>query len=240
MLVLAWACLARPVLAGDSVTFALFTRGWPPFEMVVDGEARGAALDIFRVTMPKGTETRVLMLPASRSALRSEGDTVYTRLECRDWLDNADLYLWSAPVLALRTVLVSRGSSPVEYRGETSLHGLTIGCIKSYSYPNVVPLFNSGKAFRYDVNSDVVLLRMLKAGRVDVALFDEYTVRWIIRTSPEMGTDDFYIAKKELGSSDLRFAFNRHPGWEARLPEVNERIRANRRAGVYDRIMERY
>jgi polar amino acid transport system substrate-binding protein len=240
LLVLAWVCLIRPATAGDSVTFALFTRGWPPFEMVVDGKARGAALDIFRVSMPKGTEPLVLMLPASRSALRTPGEGVYTRLECREWLDDADIYLWSDPVLRLRTVLVSRRSSPLEYSGAASLYGLTIGCIKSYSYPNVEPLFESGKAFRYDVNSDVVLLRMLKAGRVDVALFDEYTARWIIRTSTELGPDDFYVGKRELGSSVLRFAFNRHPGWEARLPEINERIRFNREAGIYDEIMGRY
>ena len=240
LLVLAWACAARPVLAGDRVTFALFTRGWPPFEMVVDGEARGAALDIFRVSMPKGTETMVLMLPASRSALRTPGDGVYTRLECREWMGNASLYLWSDPVLKLRTVLVSRRDTPMEYRGASSLKGLTIGCIKSYSYPEVEPLFKSGKASRYDVNSDVVLLRMLKAGRVDVALFDEFTALWVIRRSSEMSMNDFHIATQELGSSELRFAFNRHPGWATRLPEVNERIRANREAGVYQEIMDRY
>ena len=70
LLVLAWACFARPAQAGDTVTFALFTRGWPPFEMVVDGEARGAALDIFRVSMPKGTETKVLT--AARLAQRAQ------------------------------------------------------------------------------------------------------------------------------------------------------------------------
>jgi polar amino acid transport system substrate-binding protein len=104
----------------------------------------------------------------------------------------------------------------------------------------VEPLFKSGKALRYDVNSDVVLLRMLKAGRVDVALFDEYTARWIIHSSREMSMDDFYVAGRELGSAQLRFAFNRHPGWASRLPEVNERIRANRETGVYDAIMARY
>ncbi|MGE4422690.1 MAG: substrate-binding periplasmic protein [Pseudodesulfovibrio sp.] len=238
--VLAWACLARPVLAGDSVTFALFTRGWPPFEMVVNGEPRGAALDIFRVSMPVGVETLVLMLPASRSVLRTPGDRVYTRLECREWMGDAGLYLWSDPVLKLRTVLLSRRNRPVEYTGEPSLYNLTIGCIKSYSYPEVEPLFKKGKAFRYDVNSDVVLLRMLKAGRVDVALFDEYTARWIIRRSPELSMADFHVSKRELGSSQLRFAFNRHPGWESRLDEINERIRTNREAGVYAEIMDHY
>ncbi|WP_319584608.1 transporter substrate-binding domain-containing protein [uncultured Pseudodesulfovibrio sp.] len=240
LLVLLWTSSARVVLADDVVTFALFTRGWLPFEMVVKGQARGAAVDIFRVSMPEGVATRVLMLPASRSALRTPGDGVYTRLECQDWMGNAGLYLWSDPVMRLRTVLVSRRSGPIEYKDESSLYGLTIGCIKSYSYPDVAPLFNSGKAYRYDVNSDVVLLRMLKAGRVDVALFDEYTVHWVVHNSREMSDDDFYIAEQELGSSDLRFVFNRHPGWEARLPEVNARIKANREAGVYDRIMDRY
>lgn len=240
LLALAMACLARPALADDSVTFALFTRGWPPFEMVVNGEAQGAALDIFRVSMPGGVETLVLMLPASRSVLRTPGDKVYTRLECREWMGDADLYLWSDPVLTLRTVLLSRRDRPVDYTGESSLHGLTIGCIKSYSYPEVEPLFKSGKAHRYDVNSDVVLLRMLKAGRVDVALFDEYTARWVIRCSPELCMEDFHLSKRELGSAELRFAFNRHPGWESRLPEVNERIRINREAGVYREIMAHY
>ena len=228
------------VLAGDSVTFALFTRGWPPFEMVVNGEPGGAALGIFKVSMPVGVETHVKMIPASRSVLRTPGDTVYARLECREWMADADLYLWSEPLLALRTVLLSRRGKPVEYEDGSSLQGLTVGCIKSYSYPEVEPLFKSGKATRYDVNSDVVLLRMLKAGRVDVALFDQYTARWVIRMSPELDMDDFHFAAKALGIAELRFAFNRHPGWEARLPEVNRRIRENMETGVYDEIMSQY
>jgi len=239
-LVLAAAGPACPALASDSVSFALFTRGWPPFEMVVDGEPRGAALDIFRVSMPDDVSTSVKMIPASRSLLRTPGDTVYTRLECREWMPDDDLYLWSAPVLKLRTVLLSRRNNPVEYTDESTLHGLVVGCIKSYSYPGVEPLFKSGRAYRYDVNSDVVLLRMLKAGRVDVAVFDEHTARWIIRESPEMSMVDFHFSSRALGDSDLRFAFNRHPGWELRLPEINDRIRANRKAGVYGKIMDRY
>ncbi|WP_148266922.1 substrate-binding periplasmic protein [Pseudodesulfovibrio mercurii] len=239
-MLLACACQMHPAVAGDAVTFALFTRGWPPFEMVVDGEPEGAALDIFRASMPDGVGTSVKLIPASRSMLRTPGDDIYTRLECREWIDDADNYLWSGPVLTLRTVLLSRRNRPVEYTDASSLHGLTIGCIKSYSYPEVEPLFRSGKAYRYDVNSDVVLLRMLKAGRVDAALFDQYTVRWIIRKSSELSMADFHVAARPLGSAELRFVFNRHPGWEARLPEIDARIRTNREDGVYERIMDRY
>nr|WP_207262259.1 ABC transporter substrate-binding protein [Desulfovibrio sp. Huiquan2017] len=239
-LVLAMAFQVRSALARDAVTFALFTRGWPPFEMVVNGEPKGAALDIFRVSMPEGVGTLVQMVPASRSVLRVSGSGVYTRLECREWMEDADLYLWSEPVLTLQTVLLSRRNRVVEYNSPADLHGLVIGCIKFYRYPEVEPLFRSGEAVRYDVNSDMVLLRMLKAGRVDVALFDQFTVRWIINKSSELSMKDFHFASRPLGRTELRFAFNRHPGWEARLPEVNERIRANQERGVYKRIMERY
>lgn len=229
-----------PALAGDSVTFAQFSRGWPPFEMMLEGGPTGAASEIIRVSMPEGVEVRVKMIPASRSVLRIPGDTVYTRLESKDWIDNCDLYLWSEPILNLKTVLFSRKDNPLEYKGPSSLVGMTIGCIKSFRYPEVEPLFRSGKANRYDVNSDVVLLRMLKAGRVDAALFDQYTARWIIRQSAELSWTDFHESMRALGNTDLRLVFNRYSGWEERLPEVNELIRRNRMEGVYEKIMDKY
>lgn len=229
-----------PAQACDSVTFAQFSRGWPPFEMMADGKPMGAALDIVRASMPKGVKVRVQMIPASRCALRVPSDTVYTRLESMEWVKNSALYLWSEPVLNLKTVLFSRKDKPLEYKDSSSLMGMTIGCIKSFSYPEVESLFRSGKASRYDVNSDVVLLRMLKAGRVDAALFDQYTARWLIRRSPELSLDDFHESLRSLGNTELRLAFNLHSGWEDRLPEVNELIRRNRARGVYDRIMDSY
>jgi polar amino acid transport system substrate-binding protein len=226
--------------AGDSITFALFTRGWPPFEMVVEGEPQGAALDIFRASMPAGVEPVVSMKPAARSALRERGDTLYTRLECIDWMDDAENFLWSEPVMTLETVLYSTSAHPVEYRGESSLFGLTIGCIKGFNYPEVETLFESGKANRYNVNSDLVLLRMLKAGRVDVALFDRATVNWLIRNSIELRPEDYHVAADPLGRSQLRFAFSKSPEMIPLLKSINERIRVNREQGVYDRIMEQY
>lgn len=229
-----------PTVAGESVVFSLFTRGWPPFEMVVNGEPRGAALDIFRASLPEGVEPKVGMKPAARGPLRERGETLYTRLECVEWMDDPENFLWSDPVLTLDTVLYSTVEKPVEFRGGESLHGLTIGCIKGFIYPEVEPLFAAGKATRYDVNSDLVLLRMLRAGRVDVAVFDRATVNWTIRNSDELHPEDYHVAANVLGSSELRFVFSKVSAMVPLLKRVNERIAANRDQGVYLRIMDSY
>lgn len=231
---------AGAAFAQDKVTFAFFSREWPPFEIDVDGKPMGAAVDLFHELMPDRVDTVVDMMPAPRSVLHAPGGQIFTRIECQKWMKNVDNYLWSDPVLTIKTVLYSSAKKPVEYTGDKSLYGMKIGCIRNYFYPEVQPLFDSGKAERYDVNDDVLLLRMLKAGRVDVAVFDDVSAGWLIREASDLQTSDFHVSERVLGSAELRFVFNMHSGWKERLSEINDRIRKKRADGVIDEIMARY
>ncbi|MBG0789262.1 MAG: ABC transporter substrate-binding protein [Desulfovibrionaceae bacterium] len=229
------------VEATESVTLAVFSREWAPFEMVVDGRAGGASLDLFKALMPDGVALAVETLPAPRSVLHQRGAPVYARLEAKGWWTrDADKYLWSNPVVSLESVLYSPAGKPVEYVNEESLYNLRIGCIRNYVYPEVQNLFVSGKAERYDVNDDILLLRMLKAGRVDVAVFDSISAAWLIRQTPDMRAADFHVAEKPLGVAHLRFVFNMDENWKRRLPEINAKIRAGRADGTIDRILKQY
>lgn len=224
-----------------TVTLAVFSREWAPFEMVVDGEAEGASLDLFKAVMPDDVNLAVELLPAPRSVLHRRGAPIYARLESKKWWTrNVDKYLWSDPVLTVKSVLYSPVGNPVNYDGDESLYGLRIGCIRNYVYPGVEHLFADGKAERYDVNNDVLLLRMVKAGRVDVAVFDDISACWMIRQAPSMRCADFYVAERPVGISELRFVFNMDDGWARRLPEVNENIQARREDGTIDRILDQY
>lgn len=227
-------------VAGNEVTFALFTREWPPFEMVVDGKPVGAAVDLFKALMPPDVRTRVELFPSPRSRLRAPVGPVFARLESRKWVKAPDSFLWSDPVMGVKTVLYSPKGNPREYGGDCSLYGLTVGCIKEFIYPEVRHLFAGGLVARYDVNDELILLRMLKAGRVDAALFDDVSVAWMIRNSEEMAPDDFHVARDPLGSENLRFFFNKNEEWRRRLPEINRLIREKRADGVIDAIMDRY
>ncbi len=226
--------------AADKITFSLLAREWPPFEMVIDGKPLGASVDLFKELMPQDMEALVETIPASRSVLRKQGKPIYTRLEAREWFEDPSEFLWSEPVLTVKTVLYSSINKTIEYTGPGSLHGLKIGCIKQYYYPEVQPLFDSGVAERYDVNSSLVLLRMLKAGRVDVAVFTDVVAAWLILESKDVGVEDFYVSTKAISSSGLRFVFNKDEEWEKRLPELNQKIASKRAAGTIERIMSNY
>lgn len=229
-----------PSMAGNTVTFALFSREWAPFEMIVDGEPVGAAVELFKALMPPDVETTVELCPSPRSKLREPSGPVFARLESREWVKDAENFLWSEPVTSVKTVMYSSKTNPREYAGDASLYGLTVGCIKGFVYPIAEHLFARGKVVRYDVNDDLILLRMVKAGRVDVAFFDDISIAWMISKSEEMNNSDFHIAGNHLGSEDLRFFFSKHKAWEERLPEINRLIREKRADGTIDAIINRY
>lgn len=228
------------VAEGEKVTFALFSRSWPPFEMVVEGEPFGAAQDIIRQVMPSDVKYSVEPMPAPRKALYQTDGPVYVRMEANEWMERRSDCLWSAPVMELGSYLYSPVGAPIEYTGPESLEGKVIGCIKNYTYPAVQALFESGKAQRYDVNSDQVLLRMLKAGRIDAIVMDSIVVDWVIRKTPGVEQSDFHAASQPVDVVDLRLVFSRNPGWEQRLSEVNDLIEKKRRDGTLDRIMSSY
>lgn len=225
--------------ADEQVIFALFPRGWPPLEMNAD-KAKGAAVDIFHQVMPDGVAKEVTPMPKARRALYSQEKPVYTRLEAVEWMPSGYDFWWSAPVLPLRSVLYSPSANPLDYSGPSSLEGKTIGCIRNYSYPTVEPLFAEEKAKRYDVNREIILLRMVKAGRVQAAVMDELTARWLIRKSEDLRPGDFHVATTPVDQVDLRFAFNKVEGWDRHLPEINSKISQLRQSGHLEEILARY
>ncbi len=240
-LVLATTCLTSAAYAsGQKMVYALFSRGWPPMEMVTDGKTYGLALDILREVLPNGVELVVEPMPAPRKALYNPEGSVYTRLEAREWMRKDVDCWWSDPVIPLTTVLYSSAGAPMEYDGPESLVGKTIGCIRNYSYPAIEELFSSRRAVRYDVNSEPVLLRMLKARRIDAIAVDLVGIDWVIRNTEDVEAENFHVAFQPVSTVDLRFAFNKVPGWEKYLPEMNMRIRQIKEDGTLERLVQNY
>lgn len=232
-----FSALAEPP---NEVTYVLFSRGWPPLEMTKDNEPLGAAVDIFKAVMSEKMVPLVEIMPRPRKKLYTPTGPVYTRLEAKEWLNKDYTYWWSEPVLTLSDVLISSPDSPVRYSGPRSLEGKTIGCITNYQYPKLDPLFKSGKATRYNVNKDDILLRMVMAGRVECVVMDKITAEWIIHNNDEFEPEDFHFAIRPVDVVELRFAFNRIDGWDAFLPEINRNIRGLHSSGKIVEILSRY
>lgn len=224
----------------QTVIFALFSRGWPPFEMVIDGTCQGAAPQILEAVLPDDVSMTTIPYPAARKYLYPTEGLIHTRLEAEEWMPPGYDLLWSAPVMKSRNVLYSPAQRPLVYRGLDSLEDTIIGCIKNYRYPAIQPLFDAGRAERYNVNGMQLLMRMLKAGRIDAAVVDEMTAAWFIAQQPELSPNDFHVAEQAVDSVDLRFVFNNIPEWEPRLPELNDNIARAREDGTIDQILNQY
>ncbi|KAB1441896.1 substrate-binding periplasmic protein [Pseudodesulfovibrio senegalensis] len=226
--------------AGEAIVFALFARGWEPFEMIEDGVPAGAAPDILAAILPQDFTMEIKPDPAPRKALYATEGVMHTRLEAAEWLSPDNDFLLSVPVLPIRTVLYSPVEAPVEYDGPETAAGKTIGCIKGYKYPALEPLFATGKATRYDVNSVHILLRMVKNRRIDAAMLDDINAKWTIRSTEEFEHHDFHVAAQPVSKVDLRFVFNNIPGWEEKIERINKRIEACRKDGTIRAILSNY
>lgn len=228
-------------MAGEEVYFALFARGWPPYEIADESGTSGIAVDIFRAVMPEDVTPVIEPGNKPRSRLSLGQNThMYTRLEAKEWMPGKRWLIWSDPVIRLDDVLISPAAAPIDYDGPSSLEGKTVGCIRNYHYPTIQSLFTRHKATRYDVNSDIILLRMVEAGRVDAAVLDRRTAYWLIRNSDSVELCDLHIAENPVDSVDLAFAFRPGIGWEEMLPDINQRIKAIRQDGTLERILNKY
>ncbi|SOB59228.1 Extracellular solute-binding protein family 3 [Pseudodesulfovibrio profundus] len=225
---------------GRTVTLGYFARGWAPYEILTDAAPSGIAVDLFEEVLPDSITRNVDLYSKPRELLLSNEAPIYTRLEAIEWVPKPDRFLWSDPILREDSIIISSARTPLIYSGLESLEGKTIGCISNYSYPVIEPLFLQGKAIRYDVNKDILLLRMVKQGRVDGVAINKRTALWLMKTTPSMSREDFHFAEKPLSSVWLRFVFNHVTGWENCLSVVNRKIQAIRENGTLDQILSKY
>lgn len=222
------------------MTLSLFSRGWAPYEMMDGKHPSGIGLDIFNAVMSEQFKAEVELFNKPRLNLYTQRGPVYTRLEAKEWLRKEYDYWFSAPVMPLSDIIISPASNPFEFTTPSSLEGQTVGCIRNYFYPKAAPLFKTKKATRYDVNKDIVILRMVKAGRVDVGILDYRTALWLIRNTEDLKLEDFHIATTPLDSVDLRFVFNKVESWEQHLPAINARIKEIQQNGALEKILSKY
>lgn len=121
------------------------------------------------------------------------------------WFGDADMtkYKWTGAVVQDSNAVISPKAKPVEYTGPDALSGLKLGGVAGHKYAGVDPLVEAGKITREDANSELVNLKKVAAGRVDVTLMAESGAR--------------YMAKKEGVADQIHFSGTPHSKYERRV-----------------------
>ncbi|WP_095051989.1 ABC transporter substrate-binding protein [Pseudomonas sp. Irchel s3b2] len=125
-----------------------------------------------------GVPAEFHILPRARVQNAMEHGEVDVRCYIsKSWLPNqSGDYIWSAPLLVQRDLLIGRRVSPSI--DPADLPHQSIGTVRGYSYPTLQPLFDADRLHRDDARNQEQVLEKLLAGRYQYAVSNQWTLDW--------------------------------------------------------------
>ncbi|WP_426151555.1 substrate-binding periplasmic protein [Pseudomonas sp. DC3000-4b1] len=233
------AVLALPT-AGWSDTLRLVGDPWPPFvgASLKDG---GLATAIVRAALERAHYQVTFEEAPWARALKGIEEGRYDVLVDAWYSDErARIGRFSAPFLTNRLRFVAlRGSDISVARGLSALYPYSIAVVRGYAY---TPEFdNDSQLKRVPVQSFQAALSMLAAGRVQLALEDEYVADYLLALQPVTVRDKLKLLDPPLAENGLRILVSlKRPDYGAIAEAFNQAIAAMRADGSLQALFKAY
>lgn len=227
--------------APATIVFCCPEAGWPPYLLPCNGsDCRGIMPEIFREAMRSlGVTVVTRSFPEKRSLVMLRQGEVDVYSKAPEWVEDSEAFLWSAPVLPSRDVLVApAGGRPID--GPQDLTGLRLGTVLGYSYPGLDEALASGRVTRDDAPDTASQLRKLLYGRTGAAVVNELVARWVLRGLHEPGADSLRFSERSVGLAWMRFGFTRARDWRALVGRLDAEIERMRADGRLQAIVDTY
>lgn len=186
---------------------------YPPYEYVEYGELKGTSIDLLNSVCRKLDLTPAYVeAPFARAlydAERGAVDGLFSLFRTPE--REAFLYYADEPLGETVTSIVTRSNSGVQWDGLESLYKYSVGKVRGYHHGEAVDSMQGLKLT--EVASNVLLLRMLDSGRIDIAL----TNRDVLAHLHGQGKHDWkLVTLKELVHKSLYVGFSRATGEHGR------------------------
>lgn len=233
-------------LAGPSTALAarpklrLAAENFPPFSHVENGQPKGLDWEVVRPVLDGlGFDAELHVMPwkrALRDVAQGELDAVIGGTR-GDLNEREELLAFpDEPLSASFSRLYFRRERPFVFDGLFTLKGKSVAVVAGYSLP---PDFNAATYFhRQAVNTHEQCLRMLLAGRVDLALVHAGVAEHLIRREgwrSQLGADPTPIAPGQL-----YVCFSRRQGHEALARRFGEALRKYKQGPAYAALLDSY
>ncbi len=229
---LGWLLVAQ---AGAGEKLRLVADLWPPFtdSTLLNG---GLANDLVSTALKRaGYDTDCQQVPWAR-ALNGVSEGRYDVL-VNAWFsqERTRLGLFSAEYLLNRVRFLKRSRSSVEYRELYQLYERPIAVVRGYSYS---PEFDSDEMLeKVPVNDFSMAVRMVVAGRVDLAVEDEFVARFYLARESRAVRDSIEFLPKSLSENSLHILVSlKNPHREEIVANFNREIAAMKADGSYDQL----
>lgn len=229
-------CLACPLTDAYAATFAVGFYNYPPM-MIEDGRT-GIYQEIFdelgRLT---GDRFDVQYYPYPRIGLLfNSGQLDIEPGVYPGWVRNQPTPgLFSVPFGQVIDVMVFAPGKAFPVKRPEDLRGKSVGLVRGYAYPDLVPLIEAGQIDRRNGLNEAQLLEMLAKSRFDQVVVNKAIVQYSMIKVPEYR----YL---EIGDAMSTFdvSMRVHPKHEAWLDTLDAAILQLKQQGVIKKIYGKY
>lgn len=220
-------------------TLRLVADKWPPFS---DSSLPGGGLATGLVSAAlarAGYASEFEEVPWAR-ALMGVGEGRYDVL-INAWYTESRTQLgeFSSPYLSNRIRLLGRKDRPFSFTQLVDLYPYSIAVVRDYAYS---PAFDSDSRLdKVPVRSFSSAIRMLAAGRVDLAVEDELVARYLLQHEPPEVRGQVDFVAQPLGENSLHILVSlKNPQHDQIVQGFDRAIQAMKADGSYARIMRQY
>lgn len=212
---------------------------WPPY-FGDQLKLRGLATEIITQAMKgEGYKLDVEFIPWDRAMKNTKAG--HTDILLGVWFseERAKDYYYSDPYFTNRIVLIKLSDDKFEYKGLESLKDKKVGTLRNYYYSKS---FIDANSFKKLKSSNLISnLKKLEAGRIDLAIADEYVARYIISKKMSSAKDKFEYMKKSIEEKPLHITISRsNPRGKELISTFNKALKKMHENGTYDRIIKDY
>lgn len=220
----------------QSIVLNTSTNGFAPYTYVdTDQTPKGIVYDVAnRILQKLGHNLTVAEVPRKRVEMQLLAGDLDATPRAIEWTERAGDFVFSDPIIRVRSTLVVRTDSG--YASVKELLGQRVGTRLGYVYPVLTRELESGQLVRTDTNSDLSMLKMLQAKRVEAVLVDEAIARWLMQREG-IGDLRFLQESIDLGV-DLRLMFA--PRHRALVKDFNRELAILKRSGELAAITSKY
>ncbi|THB70721.1 MAG: hypothetical protein D6B28_08840 [Gammaproteobacteria bacterium] len=221
------------------ITFNMTYDGYPPF-MICNKEEKtscGIMYEVFTKIMGKlGYLVRTIHVPKKREIEFFISGKLDAHAMAKEWVENPEDYVFSAPILKARNLIFSNVNNPVKYRSIKDLLGKRAITNLGFVYPPLTKYFEEGAIKRFDAIGEKAMMRMVLYGRGDFAIVNEHVGRWLIKNNS--WHNKFVISERDITNYDYRIMFTKK--LEKVVTKFNQHLEIMKENGEIDEIISRY
>lgn len=231
--------LSTGVAAGKEIH--LTTTNWEPYNGDLLPNYGFTSEIISQAFKRVGYKVRFTFLPWSRAyedTRKGKYDGLYASYYSKE---RAEIFALSDPYISGPLVLCSRNDRAIEFKTLRDLSSYRIGVVRGYVN---TPEFDKADYLKKEaVVSDILNLRKLLGGRVDLIVIDKFTAMYHLKNTPSVQGDlnNVRFLNPPLEEKPLYIMFSKAVSdYKVKLADFNRGLSEIKADGTYEGILNKY